>query len=167
MKKTTLKVLAGAALAGLSALPAAAQEAGDSVLYEGDPFPVWVAVEDGDEAGAHRIEVMIRWADSGSILPFSADIEPGGLSVLLPVHAGALDLTESCAYTTTETTAYGGGPALAREDDYCSPPVVERIDVVAVEYDHERLACDLMDPLSGEPSPNYRVFACYWEGSKG
>ena len=68
--KTMLRLLAGAASAVLFAFPAAGQEPGNSALYEGDPFPVWVAVEDGDEAGAHRVEVMIRWADAGSILPF-------------------------------------------------------------------------------------------------
>lgn len=168
--KTTFKTLAGAALAVLAfAFPAAAQEpTPDSVAYQGQSLPVWVAVEDApDGTGTHRVRVLVRWDDHRSTLRFATDVLPGELLVFLPRSATAEDLTEVCVfasgYMAHESQAHH---PMESDDANCTGPPVAALAFVAVEHSGDPLACVATEP-DGEADPSRRMYACYFDRKPG
>lgn len=165
--KTTFGTLAGAALAVLAfAFPAAAQERPDSVAYRSQSLPVWVAVEDTDNAGGHSVGAAVRWADYRSQLPFSGEILPGDLVVLL-ASGDDPEGTEACAYRSGEM-AHGseGFHPMERADADCLAPPAEVLAWVAVEHFGHPMACVPAEREGGD-TPERRVFACYWAEPPG
>ena len=159
----TLRVLAVAAvLAVASAVPATAQEPGDSVVYEGDPFPVWVLVEDAEEAGAHRVAALVKWDDYRSILRFAVEVLPGELVVTIPKNEGLVSL-ETCAYTSA-LMAHGseGLQPMERADSDCLAPPVEHLSWIAAEHLGSPMACARATRKDGTDPPTRRIYVCYW-----
>ena len=159
----TLRVLAAAAVAAVgTAFPAAAQEPGDSVAYEGDPFPVWVLVEDGGESGAHRVAALVKWDDYRSILRFAVEVLPGDLVVTIPRNEGAVS-TETCAYASA-LMAHGseGLQPMERADAECYAPPVERLAGIGAAHLGSPMTCAEADRTDGIEDPTLRVFFCYW-----
>lgn len=166
----TLRVLAVAAVLAVAfAVPVTAQEPGDSVMYEGDPFPVWVLVEDADEAGAHRVEVMVRWDDYRSILRFATDVWPGELLVFLPTSEDSEDITDSCVFASGFMAHESQDRhAMEPEDANCTGPPVAALPFVAVEHSGDPLACSLAERTDGgAEDPARRLFACYFDREPG
>ena len=162
---TTLRVWAVAAvLAAAGVFPAAAQEPGDSVMYEGDPFPVWVLVEDADEDGAHRVSALVEWDDHRSILRFATDVLPGDLLVFLPTSATAADVTVSCVFASGHMAHESQGfQAMERDDDNCTAPPVAALPFVAVEHSGAPMACTEGERSDGFGDLSRRLYACYWD----
>lgn len=160
--KTTFGTLAGAALAALAlAAPAAAQAGPDSVAYRSEPEPVWVMVEDTEDAGVHSVSAAVLWADYRSQLPFSFELRAGDLVVLL-ASGDDPEGTESCAYRSG-AMAHGseGFQPMERADVDCLAPPAEALTWVAVGYFGSRMECAPAEREGGD-TPELRVFACYW-----
>ena len=165
--KTTLKAFAGAALAALIATPAAAQEPGaDSVLYRSEPLPVWVMIEDTDEAGVHQVSASVLWDDHRSNLRFSFEIGEGDLVVLL-ASGDDPEASESCAYRSA-LMAHGsdGFHPMERADADCLAPPAEALAWVAVGHFGSRMECAPAGRQGGD-TPERRVFGCYWAEPPG
>lgn len=165
--KTTLKAIAGVALAALIASPAAAQEAGaDSVLYRSEALPVWVMVEDTDQAGVHQVSAAVLWDDYRSTLPFSFEIGEGDLVVLL-ASSDDPEASESCAYRSA-VMAHGsdGFHPMERRDRDCLAPPAEVLAWVAVGHFGNRMECAPAGRQGGD-TPERRMFACYWAEPPG
>ena len=164
--KTTFGTLAGAALLLALAFPAAAQERPDSVAYRGESLPVWVAVEDTKDAGVHSVSAVVKWADHRSQLPFSFELRPGDLVVLL-ASGDDPEGTESCAYRSG-AMAHGseGFQPMERADVDCFAPPAEALPWVAVGYFGSRMECAPAEREGGD-TPELRVFACYWAEPPG
>ena len=164
--KTTLRVWAVAAvLAAAGAFPAAAQEPpGDSVMYEGDPFPVWVLVEDGNEPGAHRVSALVKWDDYRSILRFAVEVLPGDLVVSIPKSGGVVSL-ETCGYASA-LMAHGseGLQPFERADSDCLAAPVADVAWIGLEHWGAPLECTVGDDGPGD-DPTRRLYACYWAAS--
>lgn len=165
----TLRALAAAAVLAVSlAYPAAGQEPGDSLVFEGDPFPVWVLVEDADEAGARRVRAAVRWDDHRSTLRFSADVLPGGLLVFLPTSAKATDIRGSCVFASGHIAHESQGyHAMERDDTNCTALPVAALPFVAVEHSGDPLACTEAERTDGIEDPSVRLYACYLDKEPG
>ncbi|MYA17532.1 MAG: hypothetical protein F4086_11445 [Gemmatimonadetes bacterium] len=148
------------------ALPAAAQEPGDSIPEDAPrsaPVPVWVIVEDVEnEAGAHLVRAAVMWEDWRHGFRFSVEVLPGDLVVSVPKHEGVISL-ETCDYTSA-LMAHGseGYQPFERADTDCLAPPVEYMAAISVEHLGAPMACTEADRADGIEDPTLRIFGCYW-----
>lgn len=161
----TLRVWAvAAALAVAFAFPAAAQEPGDSVVYEGDPFPVWVLIEDGSEAGTHQVAALVKWDDYRySNMRFAGEVLPGDLVVSVPKSAGVVSV-ETCSYTSA-LMAHGseGLQPMERADSDCLAAPVEDLAWIGLEHLGAPMKCAATERSDGLEDPTRRLYACYFD----
>lgn len=163
--RTTYGVLFALALA----LPAAAQEVGDTatsmVGTRSAAVPVWVVVEDVEqEAGAHRVRAAVIWEDYRLGFRFSEEVLPGELVVTIPKTEGLVSLA-TCAYTSP-LLAHGseGYQPLERADSDCLAPPVQYLSWIGAEHRGSPLACQ---EAEGIEDPRVRVYGCYWAQDPG
>ena len=160
-----MKKVFGVLCAVALALPAAAQEPGDSSMVgvQSAPVPVWVVVEEADgEAGAHHVRAVVVWEDSGLGFRFSEEVLPGELVVMLPKTDEA-DSQGTCDYAS-ELMEHGseGYQPLERGDPDCLSPPVEDMAGIEVEHRGAPMACIEADRKDGTEDPTIRFYGCYW-----
>ena len=136
------------------------------MLYRSETFPVWVMVEDTDEAGVHLVSASVLWDDHRSKLPFSIELQAGDLVVLL-ASGDDPEGTESCAYRSAlmEHGSEGYQP-MERADPECLAPPAEALAWVAVGHFGNRMECAPAVRQCGD-TPERRVFACYFAEKPG
>ncbi len=162
----------GGLLALALALPAAAQEPGDTLVgavgTQSSRLPVWVVVEDVEgEAGAHRVRAGVKWEDWRLGFRFSEEVLPGELVVTIPKTEGVVSL-ETCDYANA-LMPHGSDPyqPMERADTYCLAPPVEYLSWIAVEHRGSPMACREAERTDGIEDPTLRIYACYFAQKPG
>ncbi len=153
------------------ALPAAAQESGDTaestVGTQSALFPVWVVVEDVEgEAGAHRVRAAVIWEDYHLGFRFSEEVLPGELVVTIPKNEGLVSL-ETCAYASPLMAHGSEASPLERVDSDCLAPPVEYLSWIGAEHRGSPMACTEGERTNGPEDPAIRYYACYWAEKPG
>ena len=161
----TTKTTFTAVLAALCALPAAAQETPpDTTTYESAPVPVWIAVQDvEDAAGAHRVRAAIIWDEHGSKLRFGDKVLAGDLVVSLAA-VDAKDATKTCTFTSPDIL-HGSKSyqSMRRDDDKCLALGVESLSSIGVTHLGSPMVCLVSARVDGKEDPSgLRYYGCYW-----
>jgi hypothetical protein len=154
------------------ALPAAAQEPGDSAVSvvgtTSAAVPVWVVVEDVEgEVGAHQVRAAVIWEDYRLGFRFSGEVLPGELVVAIPKDEGVVS-TETCAYASALMTHGSEGyQPMERADADCLAPSVEHLSWIGAEHRGSPMACKEADRGDGIENPRIRIYGCYWATEPG
>lgn len=154
------------------ALPTAAQEppdttSGPAVGTTSARFPVWVLVEDAEEAGAHRVYATVVWEDWRTGFRFSEEVLPGELVVMIPKNEGLVSL-ETCDYTSA-LMPHGSEEWEPMEgaDMDCLAPPTENLPWIAADYRGLPMACTEAKREDGLEDLSRRFFACYFAEKPG